>query len=405
MSKQDHFTFERDPLGAFLPGRRCHFPPLGIGPLNGLELAVKDVFDLEGEATGGGNPDFARQQAPAEKHADAVAKLLAAGAAVVGKTITDELAYSLSGNNIHFGAPANPEAPGRTCGGSSCGSASAVAGGLCDVALGTDTGGSVRVPASYCGLFGLRPTHDRVSRAGVMPLAPSFDTVGWFARDAASLERVGRVLLGEDQGSFTFRRLLLAEDAMEQVVATAHPRFASIARALERRLSPAQRLRPGDPEGLTFWADCFRILQGREVHRVHGAWFENSKPLIGEEIAERLAWTATLTEQEEAECLAQRAKLTARLQEMLGDDGLMLLPSAPDAAPRLDADLPTLREHRLRVLALTSLAGLAGLPQVSLPLARVEGCPLGVSLIAPAGADRALLAFAESFSRADLTED
>ena len=396
---------ERDPLGAFLPGPRLEVPPLGIGPLNGLQVAVKDNFDLAGEITGAGNPDFARTQRPATAHAEAVEHLLCAGAAVVGKTITDELAYSLNGHNFHFGAPANPEAPGRLCGGSSCGSASAVAGGLCDLALGTDTGGSVRVPASYCGLYGLRPTHDRVPLAGVVPLATSYDTVGWFAREAETLEKVGQVLLGEDRQAVTFRRLLLAEDALEQAVPAAQALFPPVVRALERRLAPAERLRPGDPEGLAYWGDCFRILQGREIRRAHGAWLEAAQPRFGEEIAERLAWTATLTEAQEVECSAQRAHPTARLTELLGDDGLLLLPSAPDAAPRLDADLPAQRDHRLRVLAMTALAGHAGLPQVSLPLLRVEGCPLGVSLIAPAGSDRALLAFARRFSTADLTAE
>src|SRR5690625_148100 len=402
----DRFSsLDRDPLGAFLPGPRAEVPPLGIGPLNGLQVGVKDNFDLEGQVTGAGNPDYASGQQPATAHAAAVARLLRAGAAVVGKTITDELAYSLNGRNLHFGAPANPEAPGRICGGSSCGSASAVAGGLCDVALGTDTGGSVRVPASYCGLYGLRPTHDRIPLGGVVPLATSYDTVGWFARDPETLEKVGQVLLGEDGRAFTFRRLLLAEDALEQAVPAAQAHFAPVIRALERRLAPVERLRPGDPEGLAAWGERFRILQGREIRRAHGPWLDSAKPHFGEEIAERLAWTATLTEAQEAACSTQRATLTARLTEMLGDDGLLLLPSAPDAAPRLDADLPAQRDHRARVLALTSLAGHAGLPQISLPLLRVDGCPLGVSLIAPAGADRALLAFARAFALAGLEEE
>ncbi|HLW28078.1 MAG TPA: amidase [Kiloniellales bacterium] len=403
MTSDNHFPLDRDPLGAFLPGPRAKVPPLGIGPLNGLRVAVKDNFDLEGLVTGAGNPDFAASQQPARAHAEAVLRLLRAGASVVGKTITDELAYSLNGRNFHFGAPANPEAPGRICGGSSCGSASAVAGGLCDVALGTDTGGSVRVPASYCGLYGLRPTHDRIPLSGVVPLATSFDTVGWFAREPDTLEKVGEVLLGQDSRAFSFRRLLIAEDALEQAVPAAQSRFTPLIQALERRLAPAERLRPGDPEGLAFWGDCFRILQGREIRRAHGGWLDSAQPRFGEEIAERLAWTATLTDAQEAECAAQRAQLTARLVESLGDDGLLLLPSAPDAAPPLDADLPSQRDHRLRVLALTAFAGHAGLPQISLPLLRVDGCPLGLSLIAPAGADRALLAFARSFASADPT--
>lgn len=394
MTEAQPFDGEADPLGAFLPGPRLRLPPLGIGPLNGLKVAVKDIFDIEGQVTGCGNPDWARGHETAERHAEAVMRLLRAGAELVGKTITDELAYSLNGRNAHFGAPANPEAPGRICGGSSSGSASAVAGGLCDVALGSDTGGSIRVPASYCGLYGLRPTHDRIPLDGVMPLAPSFDTVGWFARDPQNLEKVGAVLLGEDRQSVSFRRLLVAEDAFELASPQAQSQLQALRQRLEMLLGPAQILRPGDPEGLARWSERFRILQGREIRRVHGPWLEATRPQFGDEVAERFAWTATLTAEQEAEAHQARQRLSATLTEVLGADGLMLLPSAPDAAPRLDDDLPAQRSHRARVLALTSLAGLAGLPQVSLPLARVDGCPLGLSLIAPAGADRALLAFA-----------
>jgi len=396
MPGEERFTEGSDPLGAFLPGPRARVAPLGIGPLNGLQVGVKDIFDLEGLVTGGGNPDWARTHGPAEHHAEAVVRLLRAGAEVIGKTVTDELAYSLNGRNHHFGTPANPEAPGRVCGGSSCGSASAVAGGLCDTALGSDTGGSIRVPASYCGLFGLRPTHDRIPLDGVMPLATSFDTVGWFARDAETLERVGAVLLGEDGRDFGFRRLLVAEDAFALATPPAAAALRALLPRLEARLGAAEALRPGDPEGLPAWAERFRILQGREIRRTHGDWLEATQPHFGEEVAERFAWTATLSEAQEAEAVPARRALTERLQAALGDDALLVLPSAPEAAPRLDADLPAQREHRARVLALTCLAGLAGLPQISLPLARVEGCPLGLSLIAPAGADRALLAFARS---------
>ena len=148
-----------------------------------LSFALKDVFDVEGVTACAGNPDWLRTHRAATRTAPAVDKLLDAGASLRGLTITDELTLGLNGENFHYGTPTNPAAPDRVSGGSSCGSAAAVAGGLVDFALGTDTGGSVRVPASYCGIFGFRPTHGRVSNAGVVPLAPSFDTVGWFARD------------------------------------------------------------------------------------------------------------------------------------------------------------------------------------------------------------------------------
>ncbi len=400
--------FPGDPLGAFLPGPRLRLPASGHGALEGLEFAAKDIFDIAGWVTGCGNPDWAASHPPAERHAWAVERLLAQGAALVGKTISDELAYSLNGQNWHYGTPANANAPGRIPGGSSSGSASAVAGGLADFALGSDTGGSVRVPASYCGILGIRPTHGRVSLAGVMPLAPSFDTVGWFAREAEVLRKVGRVLLGPDPKPQTFERLLTAEDAF----ALATPRAAAALKPwverLEARIGPAEAVTLGEPGGgLEAWMLRFRRLQAKEIWATHGAWIEARKPRFGPEIAERFQWVrSVVAEEEEAEAAeaeavaGARADFTRRLRALLAPGSLLVLPSAPDVAPKLEADAEALRQHRSRVLSLTAVAGLAGLPQISLPLARLEGLPLGLSLIAPAGADGALLTFAESFLKA-----
>ena len=189
-----------DPLGVFC--RYTHVTHIGseTGSLAGLSLAVKDVFHIKGYRTGAGNPDWLRTHPAVETTAPVVQRLLDAGAHIVGKTHTDELAYSLNGENVHYGTPVNPNAAGRIPGGSSSGSAAAVAGGLVDFAIGTDCGGSVRLPASYCGIFGFRPTHGRIPLDGIVPLASSFDTVGWFTRNARLLEKVGRVLLDDQIG-------------------------------------------------------------------------------------------------------------------------------------------------------------------------------------------------------------
>jgi amidase len=184
-----------DPLNAICRHTHVALAGSGSGPLTGLTFAAKDVFDIAGHRTGNGNPVWLETHPPAERTASAVQRLLDAGARMVGKTHTDDMAYSLNGENVHYGTPVNPVAPGRIPGGSSSGSVAAVAGGLVDFALGTDCGGSVRLPASYCGVYGLRPTHGLVPADGVVPLAPSFDTVGWFARDAALMRRIGEVLL------------------------------------------------------------------------------------------------------------------------------------------------------------------------------------------------------------------
>src|SRR5437899_1158615 len=205
-----------DDINAFVPGPRVHIEGRPGGPLSGLSFAAKDLFDVAGHPTGGGNPDWARSNPAPTRHAWAVQRLLDAGATLIGKTITDEVSLGIVGENAHYGTPVNPRAPGRIPGGSSSGSASAVAGGLADIALGTDCAGSVRLPASFCGIHGFRPTHGRVRAEGAVALAPSFDAVGWFARDGGLLERVGRVLMPEPPPPPP-RRVLMATDAVALV--------------------------------------------------------------------------------------------------------------------------------------------------------------------------------------------
>src|SRR5215210_7461604 len=198
-------TISIEESGAFI--EKFTLPPTKDGPLRGLRFAAKDLIDVAGHRTGCGNPTWLAAHPPATVSAICLEQLLAAGAQCEGKTITDEFAFSLLGENHHYGTPLNPAAPDRVPGGSSSGSASAVACGLLDFALGTDTGGSVRVPASNCGIWGLRPSHGFISVAGVNPFAPTFDTVGILAGSAEALAGVASVLLvcediqGEEPGT------------------------------------------------------------------------------------------------------------------------------------------------------------------------------------------------------------
>lgn len=386
-----------DALGAFVPAPQPRIAGKASGPLAGMTFAAKDIFDVAGFVTGCGNPDWARSHAPAAAHAPTVQALLGAGAELVGKTITDELAYSLNGQNHHYGTPTNVNAPGRIPGGSSSGSAAAVAGGLADTALGSDTGGSVRIPASYCGLFGLRSTHGRITLEGVMPLAPSFDTVGWFAREATTLRRVGEVLLRAEGRAARWRRLLLAEDAFALAVPAAQQALAPLVERLVQRLAPAETIAAGGGEGLSEWMWRFRHIQAREIMQTQGPWIAETRPRFGPEIQERFDWAATISEIEAATAREQREVFARRLARLLRDDTLLCLPTAPGIAPLCDASAAELVAHRSAVLSLTSIAGLARLPQATMPLARVAGCPLGLSLIGPAGSDEDLLAFVEAF--------
>lgn len=390
-----------DSLGAFVPESEVSIAGAEDGPLRGVTFAAKDIYDIAGHVTGCGNPDWARSHDAATSTAPAVQRLLDAGAYLVGKTITDELAYSLNGQNHHYGTPSNSNAPGRIPGGSSSGSASAVAGGLVDTALGSDTGGSIRTPASYCGLFGLRPTHGRLSLDNVMPLAPSFDTVGWFARDAELLRRVGEVLFEETAAdSPPPIRLVIVEDAFALAEDAVRAALAPFVRKLEARLTAGEAIQAGEPGGgLAEWMWRFRKIQASEIWEVHGDWIETQKPRFGPEVAERFAWAKNVDPAEVADASLARVEYTTRIEGLIPDGTLLCLPSTPGIAPLTSASATSLMEHRGSVLSLNSIAGLSGLPQVTMPVATVSGCPVGLSLIAGRNADMALLAFAESFTR------
>ncbi|MEM7171971.1 MAG: amidase [Pseudomonadota bacterium] len=388
-----------DGLGAFIPDGVFQVSGSATGPLAGLTFAAKDIFDVEGLVTGCGNPQWAASHGPAQHNAVTVQKLLDAGATLMGKTITDELAFSLNGQNFHYGTPTNANAPGRIPGGSSSGSAAAVAGGLVDIALGTDTGGSVRIPASYCGIFGIRTSHDRVSRAGVMPLADSFDTVGWFARDAELMRRVGEVLLEEaPPQDFEPKGLLIAADAFALLEEDMRARLLPIVAQLESRLGKAESVDIAAPGGgFESLMLAFRSLQAREIWAEHGAWISAAQPTFGPEIAERFDWVQSITPEAAAAAHAKREAFTRATVDLLNNGAILCLPTARGIAPLCEASPESLRQHRGDTLGLTSIANLTGLPQISLPVATHQGCPLGLSLMAAKGQDAALLAFAESF--------
>jgi amidase len=381
-----------DPLGAFCRHTHVALKGASSGPLAGLTFGAKDIYDVAGHRTGFGSPAWLETHAPAARTAPVLERLLAAGADLVGRTHTDELTWSLNGENVHYGTPVNVNAPGRIPGGSSSGSAAAVAGALVDFALGSDTGGSVRAPASFCGIYGMRPTHGRVSLEGACPLAPSFDTCGWFARDAALLERVGAVLLGEGAAPAP-GPLLLAQDAFALAVPAA---AAALEEALRRvaRLLGAPRPVVASEEGLAAWSQVFRVLQGAEVWAQHGAWVERVRPALGPGVRERMQWAATLGAGEEARARAERERIAQRMDALLAGNAVLALPTVPDIAPRLNSPPAQTEAFRGRALSLLSIAGLARLPQVSLPLATLDGCPLGLSLLAGRGNDRLLLALA-----------
>jgi amidase len=363
------------------------------GPLSGLTVAVKDMYDLDGTRTGGGNPEWLASHRPAMRNAAAVERLLGSGADIIGKTICDEFFYSVTGCNSHYGTPVNVRAPGRIPGGSSSGSAVATAAGACDIALGSDTGGSVRVPAALCGIYGIRPTYGRVDLTGAMAMAPSFDTAGWFACGPGILRNVGGVLLDGSSEPVKPKRLLISTHSFETTDKNVSEALRSFLGRASEVLPPATEARVA-PESGEDWVGCFRTIQAYELWQIYGAWINEHRPELGPGIRERMAYAATVTEREVQTARLDHAKFRARIRAMIDPGTILCLPTVPCIAPLVNAPSKTLDRYRSRVMALTCIAGLAGLPQVSLPAAFVSGCPVGLSFLGWAGADETLLELA-----------
>ncbi len=382
-----------DRYGAFLSDGVFTVEGKAGGDLQNLTFAAKDVFDVAGRPTGNGQPAWRDTHPVPAAHAAAVAALLDAGATLVGKTVCDEMCYSLAGDNAHYGAPINPAAPDRSVGGSSSGSAAAVAGKLVDFALGTDCGGSVRCPASFSGIYGIRPTHGRVDDGGVAPLAGSFDVVGWFARDPSLFSRIGSVLLDTHTRPIAPRRAILPDDAFSRLPDLERTAAESAAASLVERMGIETERLVVAKEGLDRWFAAFRHLQALEIWANHAEWVRANDPGFGPGVKERFEYAATLSDADRAEHQPVRDIARARLSELLGeDDTVILIPTAP-VSPKRDATEAEVEAFRARTMGLTCLAGLTGCPQISMPLAHEAG-PIGIALIGPPGSDESLLTIA-----------
>ena len=394
-----------DQFGALAVGPRVLAEGASEGPLAGLTTVIKDLFDVAGLPTGGGNPDYLAQAKPANQHSWAVDALVRAGATVIGKAHTDELAFSLSGTNVHYGTPVNPRAPGRIPGGSSSGSAVAVASGLVPFALGTDTGGSIRIPASYTGIFGFRPTHGRIPTLGLVPLAPRFDTVGVLAERGELLELVGTTLLSEAAGrpSITsdspYRSLVIADD----LTALADPAVAAAVGAAVTAVAETLGLaedhidfaagREGD------WRGMFMARQLADIWATHGTWVSERQPNFGPGITTRMRDAASAPPERGVLAELGRAEVLAALFSRVPADGVLVFPSASSVAPPIDMATDEKVSLRMRSIAMTCVAGLGGLPAVSIPLAEVDGLPVGVCFVGRPGDDERLLALAAQLDR------
>lgn len=376
--------------------------PDADGPLKGCSVVVKDSYDISGYYTSNGSPHWRETHPVAVSTAPAVDSLLKAGAHVMGKAVMDEMAYSIEGQNHHYGTPRNPKCPDRIPGGSSSGTAVAVASMMADIGLGGDTGGSVRIPASFCGLFGMRPTHGRIDIRGSCPLAPSFDTVGFFARDATLLKKVGCVLLDNQEESSSSQTLQaskttwlvgvdafnLCSDGVSKVIYdTLSPHIEELKSILS---NPVDTVICPDEGGLPGWFDVFRVCQGWEIWHTHGDWIQNTNPTFGPGIQERFDMASKISMDDFEIADKKRRAIGTHLENLL-DNSILMIPTASGPPPLKNLPIQEMQDFRSRTLALTSIAGLAGIPQVTIPLATLDDCPIGLSILGPRGSDTMLL--------------
>ncbi|CAH1436808.1 unnamed protein product [Lactuca virosa] len=412
--------------GAFM--EKFILPPLPTTspaqlPLNRLTFAVKDIFDMDGHVSGFGNPDWLKTHSAATSTAPAVLAMLNAGATCIGRTAMDEMAYSINGENIHYGTPLNSCAPDRVPGGSSSGSAVAVSAKLADFSLGTDTGGSVRVPGSYCGIFGFRPSHGIVSTEGVIPMAQSFDTVGWFSRDPGTLNHVGKILLGLPIEKLVQpNKVLIAEDCFKllsipttrvtKVVATSIEKLfggdilqsINLGDIIESKVPSLKHFMQNDNtenkefsiKSLVALSTSMRLLQRFEFKKNHGEWVTTVKPNLGPGISERVFDALNTSEQDIGPFDSIKTQLQEALSSLLGENGIIVFPTVPGPPPKLQTETTSLETFRARAFSLLSIAGVSGFCQVTIPLGKYEDLPVSVSMLANHGSDGFLLNLVET---------
>ena len=358
------------------------------GLLSNLNFVLKDMCDVKNFKTSCGNPDLFKKCDFANDYAPFLKDLLNEGPVLKGITVCDEFFYSLIGENGHYGTPTNLNAPSCVPGGSSSGSAAALTTDLYDFSIGSDTGGSVRIPASFCGLIGMRPTHNRINTKGVYPMAPSFDTVGWFANNPEIFQKVGNVLLNNiERSNVDFKQYVVAEDLLELCDAEVQSNFnnyinVNIPNINKTRLSTNTK---------AIIADNFRILQGAEVKANIIPWIEKNKPNISPEIRSRIDMASKITDIEVNRALIFRKTLIDEIKKSLPEGTIAVFPTSPFSAPKSGQDDESLGSFRKRLMELTSIAGMTSRPQITIPRLKDKSGPVGISLLGWKYSDEILL--------------
>ncbi|KAL8474686.1 hypothetical protein ACS0TY_031215 [Phlomoides rotata] len=390
-------------------------PPKAPHPLTALSFAVSDVFDVEGFVTGFGNPDWSRTHEPAMRTCPVVATLVDGGATCIGKTVVDDMALGVTGENKHYDAPTNPAVPARIPGGASSGAAVAVAAKIADFSLGVDTDGGVRLPAGYCGILGFRPSHGTVSLSGVVPVSGVLDTIGWFAKDPSVLRRVGHVLLQVPYASQRNPRSIVIADDCFQLSKVPADRMTQVVIKSIEKLYGRQVLRHENlsdyiklkvPSLHTFnvmqangerkspirlLANVMQMLKSHEFRQNHNEWINSVKPTLDPVISAQIPEVLHLTDTDIEKCQTIRSELRAAINSLLKDDGILVIPTSFDLPPKLNAKEIYSEEYLIRATTLSSLASMSGCCQVAVPLGVHEKCPVSLSLLARHGGDRFLL--------------
>jgi amidase len=374
--------------------------------LAGLRFAVKDLFAIAGRTTGFGNPDWLNTHQPESAHAEVVSQLLEAQAKLVAVTCTDEMAFSMDGINIHYGTPINSQLPDCIPGGSSSGSASVVAAGLVDFALGTDTAGSIRVPASYCGIWGLRPTYGAISSKGVLPLGPSFDTVGILAPSRLILERVTSVLLNKAGTEATrnankqIKQLLICDDLLALLEPSLAPDIVASITKASASFATVKHIKISDTLELNNLVGVFNAIRAYEAWQCHGQWLESTNPKMATAIKERFLNCKDATEDEATKAGIERKKVRKKLGALLADATALCVPTTIDLPPLKLASAEALQQNRTANMSLCAMASLSGFPQISIPISLSNRKPIvktGLSLLANYEMDLAIINAAAAF--------
>ncbi|XP_057767406.1 outer envelope protein 64, chloroplastic [Salvia miltiorrhiza] len=390
-------------------------PPKAPHPLTGLSFAVSDVFNIEGFVTGFGNPDWSSAHEPATRTCPVVAALVDGGATCVGKTVVDDMALGVSGENKHYDTPTNPAAPARVPGGASSGAAVAVAAKLVEFSLGIDTDGGVRLPAGNCAVLGFRPSHGTVSLSGVITVSESLDTVGWFAKDPSVLRRVGHVLLQVPYAAQRNPRTFVIADDCFQLTKVPADRTQVVIKSIEKlygrqvlrheklsdyikskvpslkTFSVIQANGDGKSSPLRMLANAMQIIKSYEFRQNHHEWINSVKPTLDPVISAQLRETLDLTDADIEKCRTIRSELRSAINALLKDDGILVIPTAPGPPPKLEAKENFSKEYLIQATTLSSLASMSGCCQVAVPLGVHEKCPFSLSLLARHGGDRFLL--------------